>query len=115
MVRPGDRRQRWQSSCNASGMIMLAISGFFIAAGITADKGGWIVITLGIVGVFFAFWDFTDAKRGWKMRYDLPPSYYRDIESSNPITKDIAKRAGEATMRAAKNPNRRKYAFETKP
>lgn len=112
MARPGDRRQRWQSSCNMSGMIMLLISGFFIVAGVTADKGGWIVIILGTIGVFFAFWDFIDAKRGWKMRYDLPPRYYRDIKSPNPITRDIARKAADATMKAAKNPHRKKYAFE---
>jgi len=91
---------------------MLAISGFFILAGITADKGGWIVITFGIIGVVCALCDFKDAKRGWKMRYDLPPRYYRDIKSANPMIREMAKKAAEETLREAKSPNRKKYAFE---
>lgn len=94
---------------------MLLISGFFILAGITADKGGWIVIMFGIIGIVAALSEFGSMQRGWKLRYDLPPKYYRDIKSSNPITREIARKAAESTLKEAKNPDRKKYAFENKP
>lgn len=103
-ARPGDRRQRWKQSCGASGGIMIFIALMLFLAG----GAGYV---LGSIAVVFAFRDFLDMQRGWKIRYDLPPKYYRDIKSCNPITREIAQKAGEATWKAAKNPNRKKYAF----
>lgn len=106
-MQPGDRKYRWQSSCQTGGLIMLFLAGLLISTGNTA---GYV-----LGGIFLcALCNFRDAKRGWKIRYDLPPKYYRDIRSPNPITREIAREAGEATLKAAQDPNRPRYAFERK-
>ncbi len=81
---------------------MLAIGGFFVAAGITADKGGWVVIVFGTICILCALCDFRDAKRGWKIRYDLPSRYYRDIKSANPMMREMAQKAAEETLKEPK-------------
>jgi len=72
-MRPGDRRQRWQSTCNIEGTIILLIGAFFCYAGLTATKGGWIVLLFGGICILCAVCDFCDASRGWRMVNDRPP------------------------------------------
>lgn len=104
-MRPGDRKRRWKQSCGIGGFIMAFIGLMLILNG---DIAGDI---LGGIVWFFAAWSFLDMQRGWKISYKLPPKYYRDIKSKNPITRQIAKEAAEATRNAAKNPKRKRYAF----
>ncbi len=66
-MKPGDRKQRWRSTCQIEGFIMLAIAGMFVCA------GGIAGIPLGIIIGFFALLDFRDAGRGWKMSDKRPP------------------------------------------
>lgn len=106
-MRPGDRKERWKESCNGSGMIFLA-GAFILIIGVQGQAVFILVMAL-LAG---AFLEFRDGKRGWKISYKLPPSYYRDIESPNKMTREIAKDSGEAVMRQAKDPNRKRYAFE---
>lgn len=72
-MRPGDRKQRWESSCNIGGAIMLFIGGFFILGGITATKGGTFCYVWGAACIICAMFDFRSAYRGWKIKYEHPP------------------------------------------
>ena len=106
--RPGDRKRRWKQSCDAEAGIFIVFGiGFLVLSGFS--RGGFIML---LFNFFMVYLCLRDAKRGWKIRYDLPPKYYRDIESSNPITKQMAKECAEETLKEAKDPNRKKYAFE---
>ena len=102
----GDRKRRWKSSCVATGCFMLGFA-TVIAFSATDYKGLLIACVVAIP----AFIEFRSAHRGWKISYKLPPKYYRDIKSSNPITREMAKICGEEVLKEAKNPNRQKYAF----
>lgn len=66
-MKPGDRKKRWKSTCQIEGCIMLGIATMLICA------GGVAGIPLGIFVGFFAFLDFRDAGRGWKMSDKRPP------------------------------------------
>ena len=65
-MRPGDRRQRWESTCNIQGTIGVIIGLCFIWAGGYAIIWGAICILVGIL-------DLRDAKRGWKLTDKRPP------------------------------------------
>lgn len=67
MRKSDNRKQRWQSSCIASGMILIGFAVMLIMAG---GKGG---LALGVGVIFLAMLDFRDAKRGWKMSDKRPP------------------------------------------
>ncbi len=84
--------------------------GFALAVIVSA--AGMAGKIIGALLLLPAIMEFIDAKRGWKIRYDLPPSYYRDIESPNPTTRKMAKDAAEATLKEARNPHRKRYAFD---
>lgn len=67
MSKPGNRKQRWQSSYNTSGFIFMIIAvGLFMA-------GGTAGVPLALIVLILAFMDFRDAKRGWKMLDKRPP------------------------------------------
>lgn len=109
-MRPGDRKKRWRQSCDAeAGMLILFGIGFLVLSGFS--RAGCIMFCFGLFGAYLAL---RDAKRGWKINYTLPRNYYRDIKSSNPITRQMAIECGEEVLEEAKNLNRQKYAFEEK-
>ena len=66
MSHPGDRKQRWKSTCQIEGCIMLGIAAMLVCA------GGIAGIPLGIIVGFLAMLDFRDAGRGWKMSDKCP-------------------------------------------
>ena len=66
-MRTGDRKQRWKSTCQIEGFIMLGIAAMLFSA------GGASGITLGSIVGFVALCDFRSASRGWKMSDKRPP------------------------------------------
>lgn len=115
--RPGDRKRRWQSTCQIEGGIGLFLGSFFAFAALSNEgktEGTVILLCFAALIIYLSVGSFVSAKRGWKIRYDLPPKYYRDIKSSNPITREVAREAAKRTLKEARNPNRKKYAFEKK-
>ena len=63
---PGDRPERWKSTCNIQGTIMVFIGALFVT-------GGPVGILLGLGAWYIAYLDFRDARCGWKMTDNRPP------------------------------------------
>ena len=105
-ARPGNRKQRWQQAYAGEAILYFAGA---VAFGLLASGPavGFIIAFL----VFGGLLCLIDYKRGWKMRYDLPEHGRRAIERGCPI----AKAAWEDTQRAARNPKRKRYAFDKEP
>jgi len=72
-MRPGDRKQRWQSTCTIEGIILFLIGLFFAYSGLMAPRNGWIVLLIALGALWGSMKSFTDAKRGWKMTDKRPP------------------------------------------
>ena len=90
-----------------SGVLMTIFPILLIVS--ASGAGGALLGCLLFIPVYF---EFRSGMRGWRIRYDLPPSYFRDIKSTNPITRQMAKESAEATLKEARDPNRRRYAFD---
>ena len=67
---PGDRPQRWRSSCITSGIIMLILPTLIC---LSASSHG--VLVVGILLYIPAIFDFVSAKRGWRINYNLSSTY----------------------------------------
>ena len=81
---------------------------FFAAAFTQAPGVGWI---LAIVCAGLGLLAFRDAKRGWRIRYDIPERAYRAVARGG-IGGEVAQASIDATLKEAKDPNRKRYAFD---
>ena len=100
-MRPGDRKQRWKSNCEIEAILFVVFGCAFMGAG----TGGNAIMAVMFLCAFLAL---RDSKRGWKIRYDIPPHALRMIEKGDKNTIAAAKK----TLEEAKDPNRKRYAFE---
>ena len=104
--RPGDRARIWKQSA-AGNEVICAFGACFFAI-LVEGPAKWIFVGIFALGFILAIRDY---RRGWKIRYDLPSWGAKAIARGSPV----AKEAWEATQRAAKDPNRKRYAFDKEP
>ncbi|MEE9366756.1 MAG: hypothetical protein V3W44_08725 [Dehalococcoidales bacterium] len=102
-MRPGDRRQRWETASSIEAMMFIFFS-IIVFSGVDGTAG----YVIGGVLAVMALLAIRDRQRGWKMRYDLPPWGRDAIARGDPIA--IA--AWEDTKRDARRKNRKRYAFD---
>lgn len=81
---------------------------FFAAAFAQAPGLGW---AMALICAGLGLLAFRDMKRGWRLRYDIPDRAYRAAARGG-IGGEVAQAAIDATLEEAKNPNRRRYAFD---
>lgn len=99
------QKKRWKQSCNIEGIIFV-ILGFLLLTN-TGSAG----ILPSIFMFIMALFAFRDANKGWKISYDLPPSYYKDIAAGGKRAKE-ANEIAEKVLKESKDPDRIKYAFD---
>ncbi len=102
-MRPGDRRERWKSSCNTSCVIFL----LFAAGFIFLVEGNVGLIVAAVFGVM-ALLEFRDSQRGWRIRYDIPRRAQERADRGDIMAQTAIKR----TLREAKDPDHKRYAFD---
>ncbi len=105
IFRPGNARQRWETATSFEAALFGA--GALFVTGFVGGPGKWPLVGFLVLMAILAV---RDSKRGWKIRYDLPPPGKRAIERGS----KIAAQAWEDTQREARNPNRKRYAFQKK-
>lgn len=105
--KPGDRKKRWKQTHNENGLIFAAM-GTAAALGVEGTHG----IVIAIFMYLMAFLDIRDAKRGWKISYDLPPWAERHMKHANKDIQKHAREAARATIAARDDPDRQRYAFD---
>lgn len=105
--RPGSRRRRWKQAAYADAAIFTVLAVLFLYG--VDGAAAWMLAVACLAMVFLSL---LSARLGWRIRYDLPPEHYRRLRSPNPMTREIAREAAEATRLAALDPNRPRYAFQ---
>ena len=76
---------------------------------VNGGGGGAVVVALGLA--IMGSLAFRDAQRGWRIRYDIPTRAYQAVARGG-IGGEVAQAAIDATLKEAKDPNRKRYAFD---
>lgn len=102
MFRPGTRRRRWRQSSAVNIAVFGLATVMLLSAGspLLALPCAWLCWR----GCF-------DYRHGWPIRYDLPPWGKEQIQRPG-LGGDVARAAWARTQKAAKDPNRKRYAFD---
>ena len=106
-MKPGDRAQRWRTNHTQDGTLFL-LAAIAVAFGVD----GWAKGAMMCWFSWLAFASFRSARRGWRVRYDLPPWGRKDLSHPDPIRRQMAREAWQETKRLAKDPDRPIYAFD---
>lgn len=113
---PGSRKRRWRAAKSTEATIMLFI-GLAAALGAASQPnaaGATVLALVALTALICAYLNIVSARRGWRVRYDLPPWAHREIRMPG-LRGEIARKAAADTLREAKNPGRRKYKFDPLP
>lgn len=98
-MRPGDRKKRWEQSCEISALIFFCF-GLFFLFGVDGYGGIGIAVLMLLMAVF----EFRDLKRGWKIKEGRPPWADRFEARDKKLDEELTE---------LKMPG--KYAFQDKP
>ncbi len=71
----------------------------------------WSILLWCAVWFGNAAWLMRSAQRGWKLNYSIPERALRDAKRKG-IIGEATRDAIKATEEEAKNPNRKRYAFD---
>ena len=107
MKKRQNRRRHWKQSYAAEA----AIYTFFAVSILVSSEGNGGLVLSGL-GFFMAYLAVCSYRRGWKMSYDLPPWGERQMRKKG-LAGEVARKAWAETQKEARNPNRKRYAFET--